>query len=191
MTALDQYIENIDELARKLSPTEQRHLLQKIGRQIRQNNKKRIQANISPSGAAFVARQGINSKPLKTLGKEQEFLYHGKIHRYRTMKDYGAYWIGWDYKTRKTFKALKDQIRQPENGIRQKMMFRKIHQYKYLRLKATSHEAAIGFLGGLIGYIANAHQQGEDNRPVRELVGFSADDLQTIETMLAAHFQAA
>lgn len=190
MNALDQYIENIDELARKLSPSERKHLLQKIGREIRKNNKTRIAANVAPSGAPFLARQSLESKPLRALGKEQDFLYRGKIHRYRTMKDYGAYWIGWDYKTRTTIKAMKDQIRQPAGGIRAQKMFRKIHQYKYLKLKATSHEAAIGFLGGLVGYIANAHQYGEDNRPERQLVGFSNEDLALIEQMLYAHFSA-
>lgn len=186
---LNQYIENIDELARKLSSNEKRALLQKIGKQIRQNNKRRIQANIEPSGNSMTARNGITVKPLKNLKKEQDFIYHGKTHRYRTMRDYGSYLIGYDYQTDNTFKAQKTDIMQRTQ--RSKLMFRKIHQYKFLKLKANSHEAAIGFLGGLTGYIANAHQYGEDSRPVRELLGFSDDDFQLIENMLKQHFQAA
>lgn len=187
--ALNQYIENIDEMARKLSESETRALLQQIGRQIRQNNKRRIQANIEPSGGNMQARQGLPVKPLNNLKKEQEFIYHGTIHRYRTMRDYGSYLIGYDYHTDNTFKAKKAEIMQ--HSERSKLMFRKIHQYKFLKLKANSHEAAIGFLGGLVGYIANAHQHGADNRPVRELLVFSNDDLQLIENMLKQHFQAA
>lgn len=189
MNGLDLYIERLDGLVKQLTPVQQKHLLHKIGRQIRQNNKRRIAANIAPDGAAFTARQGTPSAPLKSLRAGQDFLYHGKIHRYRTLKDYGSHYIGWDYHTRNTFKAIKDQIRRPIGGLRQKVMFRKIHQYKYLKLKADSHEAAIGFLGGLVGHIAAAHQYGQDNRPERTLLGFSDDDLAMIEQTVMQHFQ--
>lgn len=71
---------------------------------------------------------------------------------------------------------------------KQKLMFRKINQYKYLKMKATSHEAAIGFLTGLTGYIAAAHHYGEDNRPQRELLGISDDDMMLIKQMLLDYF---
>lgn len=74
--------------------------------------------------------------------------------------------------------------------LRDKLMFRRIHQYKYLKMKASTHEAAIGFLGGLVGYIAAAHQYGEDGRPERSLIGFSDEDLHLIEQMLIQHLSA-
>lgn len=73
-------------------------------------------------------------------------------------------------------------------SIKVKLMFRKINQYKYLQLRATSHEAAIGFLKGLTAYIAAAHQYGEDNRPVRKLLGFSDEDLAFIQNLVWQHF---
>lgn len=75
--------------------------------------------------------------------------------------------------------------------IHEKLMFRKINQFKYLKLEATSHEAAIGFLSGLTAYIAHAHQYGEGNRPQRKLLGFSDDDLQIVETVLRQYFATA
>ena len=63
-------------------------------------------------------------------------------------------------------------------------MFKKLHQYKYLKLKTTDSEAAVGFMHGLAAYIAAAHHYGEDGRPARELLGFSAEDLSLIEGLV-------
>lgn len=190
MNALDTYIDNLDALIRSLSPAEQQGLMRKIGTAIRQNNKIRIKANIAPDGAAFKPRTGIPSQPSRRIGIEQEFLYRGRLRRFRTLHDYGSHYIGWEYHTRHTFKALKDQIRRPVATAKQKLMFRKINQYKYLKMKAESHQAAIGFLGGLVGYIAAAHQSGEDSRPERHLLGLSDEDLHLIEQMLIQHLSA-
>ena len=65
--------------------------------------------------------------------------------------------------------------------IHEKLMFRKIHQYKFLKLQATEHAAAVGFMTGLVGSIAAGHQYGLENRPARALLGFSSDDLLLIE----------
>lgn len=73
--------------------------------------------------------------------------------------------------------------------LKQKLMFRKIHQFKYLKMKADSHGTAVGFMTGLTGYIAAAHQYGEDNRPERPLLGFSDEDLNLIEAMIWQHVQ--
>ena len=66
-------------------------------------------------------------------------------------------------------------------------MFRKINQYKFLKLKATQYEAAIGFMSGLTAHIAAAHQSGLENRPERQLLGFSVEDLHLIEDMLVEY----
>ena len=188
MNELDQYISNLDALIRKLSPTEQLNLSRNIGQKIRQNNKQHIKANIAPSGAAFTPRQGIPSKPFKgNLSVEREFIYHGKLRRYRTICDYCSYRIGWEYHTQSTFKAMKKRIRLPSNSASTKLMFRKINQYKFLKLKATQYEAAIGFMSGLTAHIAAAHQNGEENRPERQLLGFSVEDLRLIEDMLVEY----
>ena len=128
------------------------------------------------------------SRPLKgNLSVEKEFIYHGKLRRYRTIRDYGNYLIGWEYHTQNTFKAMKERIRLPSNSASTKLMFRKIHQYKFLKLKASQYEAAIGFMSGVTAHIAAAHQNGEENRPERQLLGFSVDDLRLIEDMVVAY----
>ena len=88
-------------------------------------------------------------------------------------------------------KALRSKIGRMDNSSRGKLMFKKLHQYKYLKLKITDHEATVGFMHGLAAYIAAAHHYGEDGRPARELLGFSAEDLSLIEELVIQHFQAA
>ena len=165
MTELDQYILQIDHLVQQLSPAQSLNLMRKIGSKIRQSNKQRIKANTEPDGNAFTpSKAHANGRKTRRIGVEQTFLYKGTLHRYRTLHDYGDYYIGYDYH-----------------------MFRKIHQYKFLQLKAQSHEAAIGFLSGLTGYIAAAHQYGAETRPERTLLGFSESDLQLIQHILKEH----
>ena len=177
MTELDQYILHIDHLVQQLSPAQSLNLMRKIGSKIRQSNKQRIKANTEPSGNAFTpAKAHANGRKARRIGVEQTFLYKGKLHRYRTIHD-----------THATFQAHKNKIYLPTGDGRRRQMFRKIHQYKFLRLKAQSHEAAIGFLSGLTGYIAAAHQYGAKTRPERTLLGFSEGDLQLIQHILKEH----
>ncbi|XXQ68944.1 phage virion morphogenesis protein [Neisseriaceae bacterium B1] len=186
--ALDLYIDRLDQAIQQISPAQTHQLMRKVGAKIRQANKYRIKANIAPNGNAFTPAQADGRKT-RRLRVGQNFLLNGKLHRYRTLHDYGDYYIGWDFENRTTIKAQKDKIRLPTGDGRKRQMFRKIHQYKYLQLKAQSHEAAIGFLNGLTAYIAAAHQYGEDNRPERHLLGFSDEDLNLIETLVMQHFQ--
>lgn len=191
---LDRYIDSLDALIRKLSPAERRRLARDIGGKIRQANKRRIQANIAPDGSRFSPRQGVPARKFSgRLRPEQDFVYNGKLRRFRTLRqlpDVDAV-AGWEYTTGRVFKAFRNKIGKPDNSPRGKLMFRKIHQYKYLKLKATDHEAAVGFMSGLAAYIAAAHHYGEDGRPARELLGFSDDDLNLIEDLVIQHFNAA
>lgn len=188
MNELDQYILHIDHLVQQLSPAQSLNLMRKIGSKIRQSNKQRIRANTEPDGNAFTpSKAHANGRKTRRIGVEQTFLYKGKLHRYRTIHDYGDYYIGYDYHTHATFQAHKNKIYLPTGDGRRRQMFRKIHQYKFLKLKAQSHEAAIGFLSGLTGYIAAAHQYGTETRPERTLLGFSEGDLQLIQHILQEH----
>lgn len=182
-------MDRLDGLIRHSSPQNTRQLMRQIGSRLRQTNKQRIAANISPDGGAFTPAQAhADGRKTRKLNTEQTFLLNGKLHRYRTLHDYGDYYIGWDYHAKTTVKAIKNKIRLPTGDGRRRQMFRKIHQYKYLKLKAGTHQAAVGFLSGLTGYIAAAHQYGEGSRPVRHLLGFSDNDLALIEIMVVRHF---
>lgn len=227
---LDRYIENLDTLIRKLSPAERRRLAGDIGRQIRQVNKRRIQANIEPSGDKMRRRKNsksyldgyrrLRSNEKLPIGKD--FIYDGpytrhpgEIRRLVSLKTtatdarYGDEWrtgqSGNRYRRRNydpkyvegyalvngqspgaaggVSKFNRQHIYVPGGSkrIREKLMFRKIHQYKFLKLQATEHAAAVGFMTGLVGSIAAGHQYGLENRPTRVLLGFSSDDLLLIE----------
>lgn len=199
MTALDQYISHLDNLVKQLSPTEIHKLHQQIGRKIRQRVKNSIKSNTAPDGTAFTPRHHkIASRPLhpnEQLSSEQPFLYSGKLRRFRTLRTaltspskYNPnYLTGWEYSAQQVQTFARAHIGIPSQTQKAKLMFRKIHQYKYLKSKADSHQASIGFLTGLSAYIAAAHQYGEDTRPERQLLGFSDDDLRTIEETLIHH----
>lgn len=205
MNALDQYIDRLDELVKRLSPTERAKLSRDIGTQVRQSNKRRIQANISPEGVPFAQRQGVPQRPLRkneTVKVGQQFLYVGTAARMRTIKTAASaahpsrrntqphdadYVWGYDLTAGGIRKYRRSLIGMESKRTRARLMFRKIHQYKYLKLKADSHGAAVGFLGGLTAHIAAAHQYGQENRPQRELLGFSEGDLQLIEEILVRH----
>ena len=199
MDALDHYLDNLDALVRRLSPAERTRLSREIGTQLRQANKSRIQANTDPAGQAFAPRQGVPERRLRaneTIGVGKPFLFMGSGARMRTIKTAASaanpsrrstqaydpdYVWGWDDEAGGIRKYRRDRIGLPSNGLRSKLMFRKIHQYRYLKLKADSHGAAVGFISGLAAHIAAAHQYGEGNRPQRTLLGFSPGDLRRIE----------
>lgn len=62
-------------------------------------------------------------------------------------------------------------------------------QNKYLKQKIDANSAAVGFMHGLAAYIAAAHQEGEGNRPARTLLGFSSEDMRTIEETVVRHLE--
>ncbi|MCG6503501.1 phage virion morphogenesis protein [Kingella pumchi] len=186
MDALTQYLNHIDGMIRRLDTNARRQLSGRIGRILRQRRKESIKANTTPDGAAHPARKTPDGTPMTSLRKGQQFLYNGKIRRFKTMRNIGGAYIGWEYTTRKPFTARKDRIKKP---ARNQLMFRKLNQFRFLRMRADANEAAIGFFGGLTGYIAAAHQDGFSGRPERQLLGLSAEDMRIIEEMIASHLE--
>ena len=77
----------------------------------------------------------------------------------------------------------------------QPFIVRKLHRYRFLKARHTDRAALVGFMGGLIADIAAQHQEGIPRRPsrlksglpARPLLGFSAQDLRTIEALLISH----
>ena len=229
---IDLYIDNIDEMLRKLSPAEQKKMLNMVGSKIRKRNQARIIANLQPNGVKMRRRKSardflqgyrkLRANENITIGKL--FIYDGPEMRQRNIgllrsmttiktpqsdRKYGAIWrvhkgggryqrtpydpdyvhgfalahgaIGQDGVSKFNRNHIYVKGKSSKKELQKNLMFRKINQFKYLKMKATSHEVAIGFLGGLTAKIAAAHQYGEDNRPVRELLGFSDEDIELIE----------
>lgn len=186
MDALTQYLNHIDGMIRRLDIPARRQLSARIGRILRQRRKASIKANTTPEGTAHPGRRTPDGTPMTGLRQGQQFLYHGKIRRFKTMRDIGLSYIGWEYTTRKPFTAHKKRIKKP---ARNQLMFRKLNQFRFLKSRTDANEAAIGFFGGLTGYIAAAHQDGFSGRTERRLLGLSDEDMRLIEAMIASHLE--
>lgn len=75
-------------------------------------------------------------------------------------------------------------------------MFRRISKADYLRIQADPSGVAVGFVGR-VARIARIHQYGESDRvspdgptvryPIRELLGITPEDRETIRDMIVQH----
>ena len=208
---LNHYINRLNGLIEKLSPTQTRALNQELARDIRRRNAQRIQANIEPDGSVMAPRQSPPTRPLRsneTIKPGQKFQYMGSEVQMRTIKtpetaanpsrsstkshDSRYIW-GYDLEQGGIRKYRRDRIEMPAaTAAAQKRarMFKKIHRFTYLKQQISPTEAAIGYPGGLTAYIAAAHQHGLGNRPERRLLGFSQDDLRYIQDTVISHLAA-
>ena len=188
--ALNLYIKNIDEYIAKLSPAELRRLKSDIGKVVLKANRRRIRANVEPEGNAMTPRAGHDEEGRKL--KDGERLKVGQRFVYLSGKHAGR--IRHELETRGVSKFNRDYIRvldgKPTKERLKKRMFTKISRAKYLQSKINSLGVAIKFVSGLTAYIAAAHQYGDDGRPERHLLGFSDDDLDTIENLVISHMAA-
>lgn len=92
----------------------------------------------------------------------------------------------------------KNRLRDKKNKIKNKM-FNVIKNAKYMRMERTPQGVAVGF-AGRIAFIARVHQFGlkdkvdRDGPTVkyasRELLGFTAEEIQMIETNVLNHLAA-
>ncbi|CAE6784760.1 hypothetical protein R69658_04242 [Paraburkholderia aspalathi] len=90
----------------------------------------------------------------------------------------------------------KKHLRDKTGRIKQKAMFVKLRQARYLRTEIDSIGLTVGF-AGRVARVARIHQFGESDRvapggpeykyPARVLLDFSADDRELIRNMLLKH----
>lgn len=93
-------------------------------------------------------------------------------------------------------KAIRDQVGRIRRDSRGRM-FRRITKSEYLKLDATANGVTIGFIGR-VARIAQAHQHGlvdtvRDGGPAvryprRELLGFTAEDIERHRDTLIRYF---
>lgn len=93
------------------------------------------------------------------------------------------------------FEARKPQpqLRERRGSLR---MFSKLQRTRWLKPKGSANEASLGF-AGFAGQVARVHQYGLRDRvnrngtqakyPVRELLGFTAAELETVEQIITRH----
>lgn len=79
MNDMSLFINELDILLNHLSPTEQNKLAMAVGRQLRQNQKKRITAQQNPDGSKYVPRK--NTKKRKGYIRHKMFM-HIKTAKY-------------------------------------------------------------------------------------------------------------
>ncbi|EDY85437.1 phage virion morphogenesis protein [gamma proteobacterium HTCC5015] len=82
------------------------------------------------------------------------------------------------------------------NGIRSKIMFKKLRTAKYMKAEATAEGAVVRF-AGRAARIANVHHHGLRERlgknrtiydfPERELLGFAKSDIAALERLILSH----
>lgn len=94
------------------------------------------------------------------------------------------------------FAPRKNQARAKKGAIKRGAMFKKLRTARFMRMSATANEAVVS-ITGRAGRIAAAHQFGLRDRvrpggaevkyPVRELVGFSGDDVSAIADLVINH----
>ena len=204
MNELQHYADRLDALVRQLEPAQIRKLTRELARTIRRSVKQRIAANQAPDGSAYTPRSGLQGRPLRKgeiLRQDQPFIVGGELKKFRRIKtarsDPKGYdpklEMGWEYGASEVRRYHRSSITIPRAGS--SLMFRKLHRYRFLKARHTDRAALVGFMGGLIADIAAQHQEGRPRRPshlksglpARPLLGFSAQDLRTIEALLISH----
>ncbi len=93
------------------------------------------------------------------------------------------------------FDKRKPQLRQQKGKLR-RTMFSKLRTAKYLKTEAKADAAVVGFVSQ-VGRIAAVHQYGLRDRaqkggpevqyPVRQLLGFSDADIETVSDLTIKH----
>lgn len=191
----------LEQAIQRLSPAEQRKLAREIGKQLRIENRKRINAQISPEGTPFAPRQ-IREKALTSHIRNRgnrnphpqrgnpprRFTYKGKQVELKSYREEGGMLIGFDRVSKQVKAYKKANIGKPKPKHSDKM-FKKLRTASRLKIKAQAHGVKIGWTGQ-DGHIARVHQYGwydaktGGNYPSRELLGFSPKDLEMIKNLL-------
>lgn len=95
-------------------------------------------------------------------------------------------------------KRRAEPLRAKQGGIKRKKdrMFQRISRTDYLKVQASPASASVGFMGR-VARIARVHQEGREDRinregrtaryPVRELLGFTSEDLRMVRGLLIEH----
>lgn len=88
------------------------------------------------------------------------------------------------------------RLRQKAGTIKRRTMFARLRTTRFLKVEASAQEIGVGFMGRAAS-IARTHQDGAKRRsrrsgityttPKRELLGFSADDIQHLRDSLLDH----
>lgn len=179
----------IEPMLRALSAPQRRALTQKIARDLRRINQRRIKSQQNPDGSSY----DVRLKPKMAVGQIQ-FIYKDELRDMKSWQDQGDRVTGYDRNAGGIRTFIKDRVQKwlpshtasrTRRGNKKEKMFSKLAGPKYLKTHTSEHSAAIEFLGR-IAQIANIHQHGLRapvsaggalySYPERQLLGFSAQD---------------
>lgn len=193
----DEFEKYIKAFSAKLSPSELSKKNRKIAQNLREENKKRISANITPEGSAMIPRK--NKKEAWQPSTKAKFLYPsgggGKprlvlLNKW-TIK--GGTIEGFDEKKGALRKFTRSKIirwlpseeragkfKDPKAKYKTGKMFKKIWRNSYLQTKSNGEGLKVGFYSGKATALAPKHHYGQENLPSRPLLGITDKDIETI-----------
>lgn len=191
----------------RLSPSEQKKLLRKIGGGLRRNTAKRIRAQTSPEGEAWSERKpasgskGGSGRPRgrrnpnpQRGNPELKFQYDGVSVHLKSYEDEGKTLLGFDLVTRSIKRYRKDRIGKAKR--QHKKMMRQMHKAKNLRLRVHQESLILGWSGSA-GRVARIHHFGLNEKlkyglaqyPARELIGLTDSDKKQIRDIVIQHLE--
>lgn len=187
------------------NPSAMRRSIREATNLVRDLNRDRIKRNVTPSGDSMQKRKS----PQKSLARIS-FLYrtpdgNRTIRDLRNFREMKHMYIGYDRTRGGVRSFLKSRIIKTISVDKTKVsakpsqqkMFKRLIRNQWLRTKMTSKEASVYF-AGVAGNVAAIHHFGEKDKPnpksqaveypQRELLGFTAEDVDKVEDIFIKHF---
>lgn len=187
---------DIENLSESIAPARRAELMKTIAAEILRRHRGRIKANIEPDGSPMASRQGERFK-FRRL-RDGEGLNGRNFHFFGRIND-GA-WSSPAYsRTENGNELVRFEGERELYGFKREylfirktttrarlQMFRNLGRAKWLKSKADSNEAVIGWFGGSAAHIAIDHDEGNTrkNLPARLLLGLSTEDLLYIQEQI-------
>lgn len=197
---LEPFLNELNGLLQKVSPAGRRELAGTIGKALRLKNQNRIKAQKEPDGSAFTPRsRAAQGKGVSRVLRNQEFTYWGERRKIvNAYKDEGDYVVGYDVLSGGFRRFKKIDIIAPSGanwGVfkgkgKIKAMFVKLRTAKHLRVRGTSEDVAIQFLGRAAAIAASHHYgltKGKIKLPARRLLGLPVEDRELIKNLTIEH----
>lgn len=195
-SALNTYLDELDELIQRLSSSERAGLMRNIGKELQGRNSRRILDNVDPQNVAYIPRTG-RAWDLRRLREGETIRRHQKFNFFKERdielaftretysKNGNPMVLGRRAEDKQPFWQASGFVREgiyvkDRRGKGKLRMFKKLGKQKWLRFRATSQEAAIGFMNGVVARVAAEHHYGMKGLPQRELIGLPKEDMEYI-----------
>lgn len=199
--ALTELNSEIAGLLARASTAERKKLSRVLVRDLRKRQIKRIREQKNPDGSPFTQRKA----QFITVQREMRFIWRGQQRNLKNWRQGRQTITGFDVDkgAQRSFRkgdiqrfisVKKDRVK-IKGKSKEARMFKKLATARYMRTFAGDNEAAI-FFAPSAAAIAAIHQYGMKEKlrnldiqyPVRQLLGFTVDDIRHIENLIINHF---